>query len=1054
MLKRVLFLAIVLFALITTAMAQVTTSGINGKIVAGGESVIGATIRAVHLPSGTNYGTITNADGRFTLQGMRVGGPYKVEISYVGYQTAVYDGIALQLGETYPMNVTLKESAELLNEVVITAKGGVENSRTGAATSFNLSKIENLPTISRSVTDITRLTPQATVNSNGAISFAGANNRYNSFQIDGAMNNDVFGLTSNGTNGGQASAEPVSLETIEQIQVNIAPYDVRQSGFTGGGVNAITKSGTNLFHGSAYFYGNNQNLIGTTAGKLEAGETREKYQKQNDYQWGFTFGGPIIKDKLFFFANYEKVDKSYPTSNNIGSGSAVTAANAQLILDHLDELTDGAYSANFDKVDVFTRSDKVGAKIDWNINDRNKFTARYSYVGAEKLNFSRSANSLSSSDQGYVFNSKTHSFVTELNSRIGDAFNNELRASYVRVRDNRDPQGDPFPYISISKVDDSTVYLGTDYSSCANSLNQDIFSLTDNFNWLLGNHSLTFGTHNELYTFENLFIQNLYGAYAFSSLDDFLNDNIYSYNYGQSIESVTGTKNYAPNFSAMQLGFYVQDKWDITDRFNLTYGIRMDVPMFLDTPTENTTFNDWEIAKQYGVKTNRKLSSSPLISPRVGFRYYLTEDHKTLLRGGTGIFTGRIPFVWLSNSFSNTGVEFMKYYLNQSAITALGDNFYFNTNPDTQYAMLQNATPTSTTEVDVFAKDFKFAQNFRSNLALETMLPGDVKLTLEGIYSKTLNDVVYRNINAEESGSTLGDTYSSLSFDQRPLYTKAINSSYTRVVLLDNTSKGYTYNLSAKLEKSFRFGLDAMIAYTYGQSKSVNSGGSSVAWSNYQYNETTGHSNDPELSFSDYNIPHRIVASLSYGKEYAKHFKTTVSLIYQGQSGSPFNVCYYGDVNTDGGTGNDLIFIPTDTQIDAMDFTATTALTADQQRTDLKSFLGQARYLKDHRGEYFERNSANMPFEHHFDLRIAQDYKFKVGETMHKLQLTFDIMNVGNLLNREWGTEHYLSNNSYSPITYKGSGKYQYTYGGDYDPFSISDFYSRWRAQIGLKYTF
>ena len=1053
MLKRMLFSAF-MAVLASLLNAQVTTSSMSGKVVASGESVIGATIQAIHEPSGTRYGTVTNVDGRFTLQGMRVGGPYKVEVSYVGYQSAVYNGIRLQLGETYPLNVNLNESTELLGEVVITGKTGVEASRTGAATSFNLNKIENLPTISRSVTDITRLTPQATVNSNGAISFAGANNRYNSFQIDGAMNNDVFGLTSNGTNGGQASTEPVSLETIEQIQVNIAPYDVRQSGFTGGGVNAITKSGTNVFHGSAYFYGNNQNLIGTTAGKLDEGEKREKYQKQNDYQWGFTFGGPIIKNKLFFFANYEKVDKSYPTSNNIGDGSVVTAESAKKILDHLKDLTGGSYSANFDKLDVFTRSDKVGAKIDWNINERNKFTARYSYVGAEKLNFSRSEKSLSASDQGYVFNSKTHSFVAELNSRIGDQFNNELRASYVRVRDSRDPQGDPFPYISISKVDNGTVYLGTEYSSCANSLNQDILSLTNNFNWLLGNHNITFGTHNELYTFENLFIQNLYGGYSFSTLDDFLNNKIYSYNYGQSIESVTGTSKYAPNFSAMQLGFYAQDKWDVTDRFNFTYGVRMDIPLFLDAPTENKTFNAWEVAKKYGVSTDRKISSSPLISPRIGFRWYLTENRNTVLRGGVGVFTGRIPFVWLSNSFSNTGVEFMKYYLNQSAINALGNNFYFNTNPNTQYEMLQNATPTATTEVDVFSKDFKFSQNLRTNLALETVLPGDVKLTLEGIYSKTLNDIVYRNINAEETGNTLGGTYSSLSFDQRPLYNKTINSAYTRVVLLDNTSKGYTYNLSAKLEKSFKFGLDAMVAYTFGQSKSVNSGGSSVAWSNYQYNETTGRSNDPELSYSDYNIPHRVVASLTYGKEYAKHFKTSVSLIYQGQTGSPFNVCYYGDVNTDGGTGNDLIFIPTDAQIDAMDFKATSALTADQQRADLKAFLSGARYLKDHRGEYFERNSANMPFEHHFDLRIAQDYKFKVGERMHKLQLTFDIMNVGNLLNREWGVEHYLSNNSYSPITYSGSGKYQYTYGADYDPFSISDFYSRWRAQIGLKYTF
>ena len=1047
------FLVVAMLMLIATVNAQVTTSSIAGKVTAQKEPIIGATVVAIHEASGTRYGAITNIDGRFMMQGMRAGGPYKVEVSYVGYSTAVFNKINLQLGETYQLDIQLKESSELLDEVVVTGQKGVAASRTGAATSFSLKNIESVPTMSRSLNDITRLTPQATVNSNGAISFAGANNRYNSFQIDGAMNNDVFGLTSNGTNGGQASVEPVSLETIEQIQINIAPFDVRQSGFTGGGINAITKSGTNKFHGSAYFFGNTQALIGTTAGEMEEGKKRTKLDKQHDYQWGVTIGGPIIKDKLFFFANYEKTDKSYPTAYNVGDGSDFTLEETQRVLNILKDKTGGKYNANFDPKDIYTRSDKVGTKIDWNINDRNKFTARYSFVGAQRYNFSRSYSKLNASDVAFVFTNKTHSLTAELNSRIGDNMNNEARFSYVRVRDNREPQGDIFPAITVKKGA-SSMLLGTEYSSCANRLDQDIFTLSDKFSVLLGNHSLIFGTHNEMYQFENLFIQNLYGAYTFNSIDDLENGVVNNYYYGRSKVDVTGRDDWAPSFGAMQLGFYAQDTWNATNRFTLTYGIRMDIPIFLDTPTKNDTFNNTDIAKNYGVYTNRKLSSTPLWSPRLGFRWKLTDDGRALLRGGLGVFTGRIPFVWLSNSFSNTGMEFEKYSLYSNDIKKLGDAFYFNTDPKGQAEMLQNATA-STTEVDVFSKDFKFAQNLRANLAFEYMLPGDVKMTLEGLYSKTLNDIYYRNLNYEMDGdATVGSTYPSLSFDNRPMFKKQ-NAGYTDIMLLDNTSKGYTYNVSLKLEKSFNFGLDVMAAYTYGESKSINSATSSVAYSNWRYNETTGNSNAPELSVSDYSIPHRIVASLSYGKEYAKRFKSTVSLVYTGQSGAPYNVTYYGDLNGDGSNGNDLVFIPTDEQIDAMQFKATPKLDADQQKADLKAFLGSAKYLKDHRGEYYERNSDRMSFEHHFDFRFLQDFKFRVAKETHTLQFSVDIMNVGNLLNRKWGLESYMSNNSYSPITYSKGGEFQYTQGDKYDPFKeISNISSRWRCQLGLRYIF
>ena len=1044
-------LTLLLFLLFNVAtFAQVTTSGINGRVKDNKEYLPGATIQAVHLPSGTRYGTVTNADGRFTLQGMRPGGPYEITVSFVGYQVQKIEELQLKLGENYQLDVELKDASITLQEVTITGKAGFNSSKTGAGTNISLRELSTLPTVTRSLNDMARMTPQATINSNGAISFAGANNRYNSFQIDGAMNNDVFGLTANGTNGGMASTEPVSLETIEQIQVNIAPFDVRQSGFTGGGINAITKSGTNQFQGSAYFFGNNQGLIGKTPGKLEEGEKRERLIKQHDYQWGVTLGGPIIKNKLFFYVNYENTDKSYPTSNNLGDGSAISQESADKILEHLKQKTNGVYGANFDKMDVFTRSNKVGAKMDWNINDRNKLTARYSYVGAKKLKFSRSEYSLSSSDNAFNFESTTNSWIVELNSKIKNSMNNELRASYVRVRDERVPKGNPFPNIKINNVDGrNTVYMGTDYSSMANRLNQDIITLTDNFNWLVGNHNLTFGTHNELYYFENLFIQNLYGSYTFDGVDNFLTDKIKQYQYGQSNIEQTGRTDYAPRFGAMQIGLYAQDNWSISNNFSLTYGIRMDIPLLLDTPGENTKFNDSEIAKANNVKTNVKTKSTPLWSPRVGFRWFLNDDHRQLVRGGVGIFTGRIPFVWIGNSFSNTGMDFLKYYFSGNNIP---QDLYFNVNPYTQYEMLENATADKTSEVDVFDRKFKFAQNLRFNLAYEHNFSFGLKATVEGLYSKTLNDILYKDLNIEETNETVGSKLG-MDFDDRPMFKYKVNKDYTNVMYLGNTSKGYTYNLSLKLEQSFNFGLDVSAAYTYGESKSLNPGSNSVAVSNWKYNEIIRNPNKPELSFSDFNTPHRIIASVTYSKAYARHFKTTVSLIYTGQSGAPYNVTYNGDLNNDGSNGNDLLFIPTDQQIDRMPFNPTNTLSEAQQKAELKAFLASADYLKDHRGEYFKRNAANMDFEHHFDLRIMQDFKFKAGNRTHTFQLTFDAMNIGNMFNKEWGIESYLSNNSYSPITYSGN-KFQYTSGADYKPVSVSDIYSRWRGQLGIRYFF
>ena len=1048
-----------LTAAITTAAAvslnaQVTTSALTGRVTeANNEVIIGATIQATHLPSGTHYGTITNPDGRYSIHGMRPGGPYKIEISYIGYRTEVITEVQLSLGDTYPLNVKMTEASELLEEVVVAAKAGMSNS--GAAMRFSSSDIQKLPSVSRSIGDVTRMNPLVSVSNSGAMSFAGVNNRYNSFQVDGAMNNDVFGLTANGQNGGQSGTNPISIETVEQIQVNVAPFDVRQSGFTGGAINAITKSGTNDATASVYFFGNNQELIGSSY-KLRNGKTSSAYTEQSEYTWGATVGGPIVKNKLFFFANYEQARKSYPNTNKIGGTSSnIDAAVANEVLDFMRK--NHGYTGNFDSQDVYTDSDKVGLKLNWNINSNHQASVRWSMVDAKQMNGTGSSNYLYSSDQTYDFQSKTNSFIAELQSKINPNLSNEFRASYVKVRDQRNP-GDPFPFVSIALGSGNYIYMGNDRSSMANSLNQDILSITDNVTWLKGNHNITFGTHNEFYTFQNLFIQDLYGSYYFTdqngdgtALDEFKEGLVNQFRFQQANVDITGRPDWAPKFGAGQLGFYVQDNWQVNDNLSLMFGLRADIPLFFDTPAENAGFNEYAEKNGWGLKTNQKLSSKPLWSPRVGFRARVTEN--LLVRGGVGIFTGRVPFVWLSNNFSNTGVQFQSYNINGKAYEK-GITPIYNPDPAAQYENAKLGTASGSQTINVFADDFKFAQNARLNLALEYTSIGDIRWTLEGLYSKTMNDILYKNLAFEESGKYLAGDDADLAFDNRPLYKKVTTegaSTYTNIYELSNTSKGYSYNLSARAEKSFAFGLDLMASYSYTQSKSLNSGTSSVAASNWNYNYTTGYSNNPELGFSSFNRPHSVKVALSWNKKWSKHDESVISLIYTGESGNPYSVYYNGDVNGDGSNGNDLMFIFTDEQIDML---SKKGLISEDHAEGLKGWLGNDDYMKNHRGEYFERNAANKPFEHHFDLHMARTFNFNIGKSAHKLEISMDIMNVGNLLNKNWGRT-FGGNNYYSPVSYNNkTGVYTFTGGKDYDKYTYSDFYSRFRGQVGVKYTF
>lgn len=1080
-----LFVALLSF-MVSTAIAQITTSGVKGLIKANGEDVIGATITVTHVPTGAVYRSVTNSVGRFTIQGMRAGGPYTVEISYIGYKTKEIKNVTLKLGEMSDLSTQLEEDAHALGEVVVKGKLGLDASKTGAAASYSAKDIANMPSISHSIGDITRMNPMVSVSQSGAMSFAGVNNRYNSFQVDGAVNNDVFGLTSNGQNGGQAGAQPISTETIDQVQVSVAPFDVRQSGFTGGAINAITKSGTNTFHGSVYGNWLNKDLIGSKY-TLMNGKDSQKYDDETDYRYGVTLGGPIIKNKLFFFANYEKSNKEYPNNYGYGSDASKLGTEGFKIADEvLSILKEKGYNASYNNPKNYTKSDKAGIKLDWNINDKHKATFGWRMVNAKQLNSNSTAGYLNASDYQYDFVSKSNTFTAELNSSFSEKINNQFQASYVSVRDHRDPKGIA-PMIQIKNVGGGTLCLGTERSSTANSLNQDIFSFTDNLNWYVNNHTLTFGTHGEYYKFKNLFIQDNYGTYYFNNFEDFkmfasgqtyassvdkttgvttYYNTLNQYRYCTANVAVTGDPRWAPEFAAGQIGFYAQDKFNVTPNFELTYGLRMDIPLFFDTPTENAEFNASAAKQGWNVVTNHKLSSTPMWSPRVGFRWNIEKEHNMILRGGAGIFTGRIPFVWLSNNFTNTGIQTSVYNVygstglkegkqdtgKLSEVSLIVDPYKQSENTD--------KLGTSNQAINVFDKDFKFTQNLRLDLALDFTLAG-IDFTLEGVFSKNLNDIYYKDLTRTEAGKTLGETYESLSFDNRPMFSKITSTEdpnlkkFTNVYMLDNTSKGYSYNLSLSAVKRFDFGLDLAASYTYSRSKSVNCGTSSVAQSNYNYNYTYQNPNSPELGFTAFNVPHQIKASAFYHKDYAEHWNTTVGLIYTGTSGSPYSLYYYGDLNQDGSNGNDLMFIPTDEQIDKMQFKANKNYTADEQKENFREWIANDGYMSKHRGEYFKRYADNLPFESHFDFHLAQTYKFKVGAQVHSVELSFDVLNVGNMFNKKWG--RYTSTGTakyYSPVTYSGNGQFQFLHPGNYEMRSYDDYYSRWRGQLGLKYTF
>lgn len=1041
--------------MVTTAMAQITTSSVSGKITANGEDVIGATIKAVHQPSGTVYRAVTNIDGRYSIQGMRPGGPYVLEVTYVGYKNKQVKGISLSLGQNTVLNETLAEDAAQLEDVVVVAdrNNNMRTDRAGATTSINADQIEAVPTVSRSMNDLLKLTPQG-ANVGSGFSVGGGNYRQSYVTVDGAAFNNAFGIGGNLPGNGS----PISLDALDQISVSSSPYDVRLSGFTGGAISAVTKSGTNQFKGTAYMYTTNSHLRGNKVSDYELNRLQS-----HSTTWGASFGGPIIKDKLFFFANGEY-------QSNISAGPSGTArVNAsdewspssgtvhrplQSDMDNMLSFLNKTYGYNpgrYQGYSLDTPSYKFLARIDWNINENNKLNFRFSkshdkdssspsssttpfkdsviYPGGEdatggKSQSGRTANAGLYFESARYYQEKNFtSFAAEWNSKWGGV-SNVLRATYSYQDEPRTYVGGMFPTVDILKNGSYYMGFGPDPFTEGNLRQVKTFVATDEATWSMGIQNFTAGLQFETNKATNGFGAASAGYYVFESMDDFMNGKA-PRSYGVTFP-MDGSSQFQATMKYNQFSAYVQDQVNFSDRFRLTAGLRFELPIY---PELENCYNKAFAALKYKDNAGNEhsystdqLPDAPLtVSPRVGFNWDILGNHKLVLRGGTGYFVGRLPFVWLVSAVSNAGCGQYTYYYNtpsDKSANYLMDKFYASR--DEQVKVLQQqglavnredaAAPSSPTIID---KDLKMNATWKTSLALDAKLPYDVDFSLEGIYSREFNPATVINLSRYWDGKTVKLAPG----DERHYFSQ---SNKNNPYMITNAGhKAYYYSITASLAKKFDFGLNLSASYTYSKAKSYGDGvGDQVSSAYYNNRYSVNGNNDMELGYGTYVAPNRLLISASYKKDYGKNFGSEVGLIYEGMNigyadgYSCTRYTYQLTSNVVGDYGsNGLVYIPASREaLNEWNFKDNGSYTAEQQKDDFWAYINQDDYLKNHKGEYAERGGAVMPWHHQLDFKFNQNFYLNVAGQKNTLQFGVDIKNLANLLNNSWGLYKTVNN--------------------------------------------
>jgi hypothetical protein len=1090
--RRLLLLFPFLFLLAPAILSAqgVTTSAMTGIVTDDkGVALPDAVVLAVHVPSGTQYRGSVRTGGIYTIPNMRIGGPYRVTVSFIGFQPKTEENVFLSLGQTFRHDAQLQRQAVQLQELAVTAeKDEVLNAgRSGAATFIDPTKVALLPSIKRSTRDLTRLDPR----SDGNFSFAGRNWLYNNVSLDGSYFNNSFGLDDPAP-GGQTNAEPVPFDAVEQVQVSVAPFDVRQGGFTGANVNTVTKSGNNDFKASVYSFLRNDGLQGNKVHGSPVIANPDLGYNQS----GASFSGAIIRDKLFFYVNGELERTHEPGSNfvasrNGSSGFGISRVTAT-IMDSIRNRMIQQYNYDpgaYEGYTFHTDNNKLLAKLDWNINTKNNLVFRYDLLDAKRdlgphpfvLSFNNTGrgpneSSLPFYKSGYAINNKLNSFALEVNSR-GTRLANHFFASYNRFRDFREPFSEDFPTIEIGDNVTGVTYttVGHEPFSINNILDQDVWQLTNNFSLYRGRHSFTLGGNYERFSFFNSFNIFRHGVFflpaflsfgsTFSSLDDFFNATLPGPNQKDFRAMITPSS--VPfkgeNIKVGQLSFYAQDEFLASERFNLTYGVRVDIPTYLTHPVDNPysrglTALD-ENRQPEVVDQSRLPGAKPLFSPRIGFNWNAVGDRQTQIRGGTGIFTGRVPFVWVGNAISNPGAN---------------PNLY-PTGP--QVTTHPNTTLAQSFDVNALDPNFKWPQVWTSDLAVDQQLPSGVLGTLEVIYGKDFHSVFMRNADLRTSIRTLPDGrpfYGGCSFFVAANCAPGSSSGGNElnkdggagIYVIDNKNEGHSINVTAQLRKNFGTAVSTILAYSFTEAKN-NLKSTEIASVLWQNQPVQGDPNNPELSFSEFGQRHRIVGAATLAKAWSPTFRTQVGMFlevaqgnrFAGNGGNRYSFIYSGDVNGDGTGGNDLIFIPaqqSDIILDPLVVQGSPTVSPQEQWTRLNAFIEQDKYLSKHRGQIAERFGALNPWYQNIDLRVLQDVGFRSGSTQHTFQLSVDVLNVANLLNSGWGVRKVASPSATSPLTllrFDAAGAPVFNFTGPSKTFvDAPDLFSRWRAQFGLRY--
>ncbi|MEN6322021.1 MAG: carboxypeptidase regulatory-like domain-containing protein [Proteiniphilum sp.] len=1092
MVKNLRSLAVVFLLMITTALtAQITTSSMSGRVSDADGAVIGATVIATHQSSGTTYGTVTNAEGRFNLNGMRVGGPYTVEVTYIGYGKSTTNNITLSLGENYVLNVVLSEETTSLDEIVVTAlRTKFSTEKTGAVTNITNDQIANLPTVSRSIMDVTRLSPYG---GNG-MSFAGTDGRTANFTVDGANFNNNFGLSDRLPGGGN----PISIEAIEELQVVIAPYDVRQTNFIGGGVNAITKSGTNTFKASAYIYHRNENLRGDAVKGMQIQGAREKDRNTN---YGFTIAGPIIKNKLFFFVNGEMAktptiaNRWRPSTNGVAVPDNFISRTTESDLKRVSDFVRSEYGYETGSYTNFPADEsnaKLLARLDWNITNQHRLALRYNYTknlswispnassmdGGTRMTEARmSQASMAFANSMYSMENLVHSFSFDLNSRLSDNLSNQFLATFSKLDDIRGTNSTEFPFIDILKKDaedndQAYMSLGYELFTWNNGVHNNVLNIKDEMTYYLGNHKIIGGIAYEYKMADNAYMRNGTGYYRYSSLDDFLNGatpEVVNLTYGYDGES-----NPAARVRSNKIGLYAQDDWSVNEKLKLSYGLRIDGLFFNNNDLmTNKAIYEIDYSGRH-IDTGKWPAASLIFSPRVGFVWDTFGDRNLKVRGGTGLFSGNLPLVFFTNMPTNGGMVQYQAQINaknaekrgftmdefagglvtdangKATIAALYDKLASLGYPTT-ISPEDGTVPSAIAAVD---PDFKMPQVWKTSLAVDYAFPTPFpsSVTVEGIFNKTINGVSI----SDWSIPSVGGFARFNGVDNRPVYPAGYRTG-TKAFVLENTSRGYGWSTNITLNAQPAEWISLMAAYTHTVAKDVTGMPGSNAESAFTYVPTVEGPNHIKLHNSQYNTPDRLVASLTTHDKSGNHY----SLIYEGwRGGANYSFMTLNDINADG-YNYDAIYVPTDEEVASNQF----RFVSEGDKTRFMDFVHNNSYLKNQQGQYAEAYSVYSPWVHRIDFGYKHDFVVNAGKDKHNLQLSLDVKNVMNLFNSSWGVGKYLNPEigsearilKYEGVDADGVATFSTSaaINGDTQTFTPSYTLGQcWYASIGIKYIF